>query len=83
MDLDEEKYIQPLLTIGRALIFKTKTKDDTICNFMSKPTYDTERDYHILESTLREQEQEELTKESLVSSNEVIPVIDNSKIVPI
>ena len=38
IDLEEEEDIQPLLTIGRALTFKTKTEDDTIYNFISKPT---------------------------------------------
>ena len=38
MDLEEEEYIHPLITIGRSLIFKTETEDDTICNFISDPT---------------------------------------------
>ena len=38
MNLEEEEYIHPLLTIGRALTFKTETEDDTIYNFISDPT---------------------------------------------
>ena len=83
MDLVEEEDIQPLLTIGRALNFKTETKDDTIYNFISDPTSITKRAYHILNNTLKEREHEELIKEDLVSNTEIIPVIDNSKSVPV
>ena len=55
MDLEEEEDIHPLLTIGRALTFKTETADDTICNFISEPTSVTKRAYQILDSTLKEQ----------------------------
>ena len=58
MELEEEEDIQPLLTIGRALTFKTETEDDTICNFISEPTSVTKRAYQILDSTLREKVKE-------------------------
>ena len=54
MDLEEEEDIQPLLTIGRSLTFKTKPEDDTICNFISDPMPVTKRSYHILDSTQKE-----------------------------
>ena len=41
MDIKEEEDIQPLLTIGRALTFKTENEDDTICYFISEPMYVT------------------------------------------
>ena len=73
MDLEEEEDIQPLLTIGIALTFKTKTEDDTICNFISEPTSLTRQAYHILNNTLKEQEQEqyELIEEALFSNTEI------------
>ena len=79
MDLEEEEDIHPLLTIGRALTFKTETEDDTICNFISELTSVTKRAYQILDNTMEEQEHEKITKETLVSSTKLILVIDNSK----
>ena len=38
IDLEEEEYIQPLLTFGRALNFKIETEYDTIYNFIRDPT---------------------------------------------
>ena len=81
MDLEEDEGTQPLLTIGRALTFKTETEDDTICNFISEPMSVTKNRYQILNSTLSEMEQEEITEETLVSNAETIPVIKNSKII--
>ena len=57
MDFEEEEYIQPLFRIGRALTFKTQTKDDTICNFISEPMSITRKSYQILNNTLKEQEE--------------------------
>ena len=54
MDLEEKEDIHPLLTIGRALTFKTEIEDDTMCNYITKPTSITKRSYHILDSTLKE-----------------------------
>ena len=83
MDLEEDEGTQPLLTIGRALTFKIETEGETICNFISEPMSVIRQAYQILNKTLKEQEQEEITKESLVSDTEIIPVIDNSKSVPL
>ena len=54
MDFEEEEDIQPLLTIGRALNFKTETEDGTICNFISEPTSVTQQAYHILNNTIKD-----------------------------
>ena len=43
----------------------------------------TKRAYPILDNTMEEQEQEKITEETLVSSNELITVIDKSESVPI
>ena len=83
INLEEEGDIQPLLTIGRALTFKTKTEDATIWNFISEPTSVTKQAHQILDRTLKERENEELIEESLVSNIELIPVIDNSKSVSV
>ena len=54
MDLDEEEeYTQPLLTIVRALTFKIEIEDNTICNFISEPTYFNRQAYQILNNTLK------------------------------
>ena len=83
MDLEEEEDIQSLLTIGKSLTFKTETEDDTIYNFISEPMYVTKIFYQIMDNTMEEQEREKLIEETLVSSTELIPVIDHSKSVPV
>ena len=42
-----------------------------------------QRAYQILNITLKEQEHEEITEEVLLNNTEIIPVIDNSKSVPV
>ena len=83
MDLEEEEGTQALLKIGRALTFKIETEDATICSFISEPMYVTRKAYQILNNTLKEREQEEITEETLVSNTEIIPVIENSKSIPV
>ena len=53
MDLEEEEDIQSLLKIWKSLTFKTKTEDDTVCNFITEPTSVTKRAYQILDRTLK------------------------------
>ena len=80
MDLEEEEGIQTLLTIGKALTFKDETQDDTI---NSEPTSVNKHVYQILCSTLGEEEQENLTEETLVSDANIIPVLKNLKSIPV
>ena len=56
MDLEEEEYIQSLLTIGKYLTFKTEIKDDTICNFISELMSVTKRAYQLLDNIMEERE---------------------------
>ena len=83
MELEEEEGVQPLLTIGKALTFKDETKDDAINNFISESTSINKKIYQILNATLGEEEQENLTKETLVSDTHIVPVLKNSKSVPV
>ena len=54
--------VQPLLTIRKALTFKDEIEDDAINNFISEPTSVNKQIYQILNSTLCEEEQENLTE---------------------
>ena len=83
MELEEEEGIQPLLTVGKALIFKDEIEDDAINNFISEPTSVKKQTYQILNSTLGEEEQENLTKETLVSNIHIVLVLKSSKSVPV
>ena len=83
MELEEEEGVQPLLTIGKALTFKDETEDDAINNFISEPTSINKIFYQILNTTLGEEEQENLIEEALVSDTHIVPVLKNSKSVPI
>ena len=53
--------------IGKFLTFKDETEDDTINSFISDPTSISKHVYQILNSTLGEEEQDNLTEETLVS----------------
>ena len=75
MELEEEEGVQPLLMIGKALTFKYETEDETINYFIYEPTSVNKHVYQILNSTLGEEEQENLTKETLVSDSNIIPVL--------
>ena len=83
MEPEEEEGIQPLLTIGKALTFKDETKDDAINNFFSEPTSVNKKIYQILNTTLGEEEQENITEEALVSDTHIVPVLKNLKSIPI
>ena len=83
MELEEEEGIQPLLTIGNALNFKDETEDNAINNFISEHTSVNKQIYQILNSTLGEEEQENITEETLVSDTHIVPVLKNSKSVPV
>ena len=72
-----------MLTIGKSLTFKDETEDDAINSFISEPTSINKHVYHILNSTLHEEKQENLTEETLVSDTNIIPVLKNSKSIPI
>ena len=50
--------------IGKALNFKDETKDDAINKFISEPTSVNKKIHQILNSTLGEEEQENLTEET-------------------
>ena len=63
--------------------FKDETKDDAINNFISEPTSINKQIYHIVNATLGEEEQENLTKGTLVSDTHIVPVLKNSKSVPV
>ena len=56
-----------------------KKKGDTINSFISDPTSVNKHVYQIMNSTLGEQEQENLTEETLVSDANIIPVLKNSR----
>ena len=79
MELEEEEGIQTLLMIGKALTFKDETEDDAINNFISEPTSINKQIYQILNSTLGEEEQENIIEETLVSDTHIVPVLKNSK----
>ena len=83
MEPEEEEGVQPLLTIGKALTFKDEIEDDAINNFISEPTSVNKEVYQILNITLGKEEQENLTEEALVSDTHIIPVLKNSKSIPI
>ena len=83
MDPEEEEGVQPLLTIGKALNFKDETEDNAINNFINEPTFFNKNIYQILNATLGEEEQENLTEETLVSDTHIVPVLKNSKSVPV
>ena len=82
MEPEEEEGVQPLLTIGRALTFKDETEDDAINNFISESTSFNKEVYQILNITLGEEEQENLTAEALVSDTHIILVLKNLKSIP-
>ena len=65
MELEEEEGVHPLLMIGKDLTFKDEIEDDTINSFISEPTYVNKHVYQILNNTLGEEEQENITKETL------------------
>ena len=79
MEPEEEEGIHPLLTIGKALNFKDETEDAAINNFISEPTSVNKKIYQILNTTLGEEKQENLTEEALVSDTHIVPVLKNSK----
>ena len=83
IELEEEEGIQPLLTIGKDLTFKDKIEDNTINSFISEPTFVNKQIYQILNNTLGEVEQENLTEETLVGDTHIILVLKNSKSVPV
>ena len=83
MEPEEEEGVQPLLNIGKALTFKDETKDDAINNFISEPTSVNKEVYQILNITLGKEEQENLIEEALVGDTHIIPVLKNSKSIPI
>ena len=83
MDPEDEEGVQPLLTIGKALTFKDETEDDDINNFISEPASVNKKVYQILNITLGKEEQENLTEETLVDDTHIIPVLKNSKSIPI
>ena len=63
----------------KALNFKDETEDDAINNFISEPTSVNKQIYQIMNSTLGEEEQENLTEETLVSDTHIVPVLKISK----
>ena len=60
-----------------------KIEDNAINNFISEPTSVTKQIYQILNSTLGEEEQENLTDETLVSDTHIVPVLKSLKSVPV
>ena len=80
---EEEEGVQPLLIVGKALTFKDETEYDAINNLISEPTSINKKIYEILNTTLGEEEQEKLTEEALVSDTHIVPVLKNSKSIPI
>ena len=83
MEPGEEEGVQPLLTIWKALTFKDETKDDEINNLINEPTSINKEIYQNLNITLCEEEQENITKEALVSDTHIVPILKNLKSVPI
>ena len=72
-----------MLTIGNALTFKDETEDDSINNFINEPTFVNKQIYQILNSTLGEEEQENIIEETLISDTHIVLVLKSSKSVPI
>ena len=83
MEPKEDEGIQPLLTIWKALTFKDETEDDAINHFINEPTYVNKKIYQSMNATLGEEEQENITNETLVSDTHIVPVLKNSKSVPV
>ena len=83
MEPEGGEGVQPLLTIWKSLTFKDETEDDSINNFISEPTLVNKEVYQILNITLGKEEQENLTEEALVGDTHIIPVLKNSKSIPI
>ena len=54
--------------------FKYETEDDAINNFISEPTSVNKKIYQTLNVILSEEEQENLTEETLVSDTHIVPV---------
>ena len=77
MEPKEEEGVHPLLTIGKALTFKDENEDDAINNFISEPTSVNKKIYQILNTTLGEEEQENLIEEALVSDTYIVSVFKN------
>ena len=67
------------MTIGNALTFKDEIEEDAIHNFISETTSVNKQIYQILNSTLGEEEQENLTEETLVSDTHIVLVLKSSK----
>ena len=72
-----------MLTIGKSLTFKDETWDDAINSFISEPTSINKHVYHILNSTLDEEKQENIIEETLVSDTNIILVLKNLKSIPV
>ena len=83
MQLEEEEGVQPLLTIGKALTFKDEIEDDAINSFISEPTSINKQIYLILNSTLGEEEQENIMEETLFIDTHIIPILKILKSVPV
>ena len=83
MEPKEEEGVQPLLAIGKPLTFKDETKDDAINNFISEPTSVNKKIDQILNTTLGEEEHENITEEALVSDTHIVLVLKNLKSIPI
>ena len=83
MEPEEGHGVQPMLMIGKALTFKYETEDDVINNFIKEPTSLNKNAYEILNSTLDEEKQENITEETSVSDTSIIPVLKNSKSIPV
>ena len=54
VELKNYEGVQPLLMIGKSLIFKDETEDDAISSFISEPTSINKHVYQILSSILEE-----------------------------
>ena len=67
----------------KALNFKDEIKDNAINNFISEPTSVNKQIYQILNGTLGEEEQENLTEETLFGDTHIFLVLKNLKSVPI
>ena len=75
MEPEEEEGVQPSLMTGKAFPFKDETEDDSINNFISEPTSVNKKIYLILNATLGEEEQENITEETLFSDTHIVPVL--------
>ena len=65
------------------MTFKYETEDDAINNFISEPTFVNKKIYQILNATLGEEEQENLTEETLVNDTHIVPVLKILKCFPV